>query len=210
MRGESRTREPLPNQGDLIPSFSQGRERLGANSPEAGTQTAPIRLHPSDCTHHQTAPIRLYPSSDCTHHQTVPIIRLYPSSDCTHHQTAPSHCTITLHHHTAPSEQATPLLWPHIPTRSGDSQPLLTSQSGCRDPGGSACAESEKRRQAERCRTACLRSQAGRAGFLVLTLRLACSGILAELSEPQFLHLKSEHKDIYLTELLRGLHVKIM
>lgn len=43
--------------------------------------------------------------------------------------------------------------------------------------------------------------------FLVLTLRLTCSGILAELSEPQFLHLKNEHKDIYLTDLLRGLHV---
>ena len=56
----------------------------------------------------------------------------------------------------------------------------------------------------------CLRSQAGRAGFLVLTLRLTCSGILAELSEPQFLHVKNEHKDIYLTEQLRGLHVKII
>ena len=128
MGGESRTREPLPNQGDLIPSFSQGRERLGASSPEAGTRTAPtdctIRLFPSDCTHHQTAPIirlhptsdctiRLHPPSDCTHHQTAPTIRLHPSdctirlyppSDCTH-QTSPirlhpSDCT---HHQTAPT-----------------------------------------------------------------------------------------------------------
>ena len=88
--------------------------------------------------------------------------------------------------------------------------PLLTSQSGCKASGDSVCAESKEGRQAEGHRTECLRSQAGRAGFPILILWLTCSGILAEHSEPQFLHLKNEHKDIYLTELLRRLHVKIM